>query len=554
MPIQTATRWALVGVTLFGLLWAHALGLTAFAPPSNIDWMLDGDWLGHLYGWLFTRHAPWSVPLAQAPDLVAPTGSSAALTDAIPVLAVVSKLLSPLFGERMQLFGVWMVAGVVGNGVVGVLVCRAWLKDVWSLTWAGCVWVMNPIVSARYGHPPFFAFWVLSALVGACVWPVVDARSARRTVAVTLGLGFLGCGTNGYLAVMASGLVGASLLRLALFKRMLPNPEAWLYLALGPAVCLFSLWLFGFISGARSAPVDALAAEGFGQFSADVLAFFNPAAWSRLFGPMPVTGRQLEGYAYLGFGVIVLLALHLVLAARRGVNTRGAAQWLPLAAVMGTMALYALSNHVTVYGKHVADWSAFYARLGPFPSVFRSSGRFVWPLFAWLTLAACVGAARVQTLWIRQGVLLLAALFQVVDFDATRAPIRHPYPPFVPFKDAAWQLMRAGYRHIAIHPIQIQWTCGFDGPLVARLSWEAYRQGLSINSGHVGRAPLGTDCKRHLTPEEMEPTTVYVPYFQEYFGDFERADMACARLDGQRVCVSKKNDTPLLQELVRRGE
>jgi len=435
---------------------------------------------------------------------------------------------------------------------VGVLVCRVWLKDTASLIFAGCLWVMNPIVSVRYGHPPFFAFWVLSALVGACVWPITGAQSARRTVAVTLVLGFIGCGTNGYLAVMASALVGASLLRLVLFNRRLPLPEALAYLAAGPAVSLLSLWLFGFISGAKSAPAGSLGAEGFGQFSADLLCFFNPATWSRFFGPMPVTGRQLEGYAYLGLGTLFLLAVRVGRLLKERPTGRQWLQWLPLGMVMLGMAFYALSSHVTVAGRLVADWSSWYAKLGPWPSVFRSSGRFVWPLFAWLTLTATISVARIQTAWVRQGLLMGAALLQLVDFDPTRTPIHHPFATFVPLKDPAWQLMKEGYRKIAIHPVQIQWTCGFDGPLVAKLSWEAYRQGLGINSGHVGRAPPGTDCQRHLPPHEIEPTTVYVPYFKEFYRDFEVPNVACASFDGHLVCVSRENPTPLLQEIVRR--
>ena len=40
--------------------------------------------------------------------------------------------------------------------------CRAWFKDTASLIFAGCLFVVNPIVSTRYGHPPFFIFWVLT--------------------------------------------------------------------------------------------------------------------------------------------------------------------------------------------------------------------------------------------------------------------------------------------------------------------------------------------------------------------------------------------------------
>lgn len=553
MATRSVTLRALALVAVFGFIWAKALGLTQFADPTYIDWMIEGDWLGHLFGWLFTRVAPWSVPLAQAPALVAPAGSSAALTDAIPLLSVFGKLISPFFGDRMQLFGLWMVTGVMGTGLAGVLVCRAWLRDTASLALAGCLFVMNPIVSTRYGHPPFFAFWMLTALVGACLWPVVNLQGARRTAAVTLGLGFLACATNAYLAVMASLLVGASIVRLVLVSRQFKVGEAIGWLVAGPVVSLGSLWLFGFIAGARSSPMGNLAIEGFGQFSADTLTFFNAATWSRFLPAIGMGGRQYEGFAYLGLGTIALLLLRVALLWRHRPTRLEFLTWVPLGLGMALMAFYALSNHVTVAGQPVADLSGLYDKLAPWPSVFRSSGRFVWPLFAWLTMTSVVGLSRVQTSWVRHFVLGGAVLLQLADFDVTRTPLHKQYPVFHPLQDPAWKLM-AGYQHIVIHPVQIQWTCPFNHELVAKLSWEAVVQRLTINSGHVGRAPPGTDCNRHFTPAELRDDTLYLPYFAPFLPDFQTAGFVCGPIEGSTVCVSPRRETPLLRELLRRVE
>jgi hypothetical protein len=552
MAPASTTRNALILVSLFGLAWAHAIGLTQFFAPSNIDWMIEGDWMGHLFGWLFVKNGPWSLPLAQAPDLVYPAGSSAALTDAIPLLSVIGKLLSPLFGDRVQFFGAWMVLGVIGTGVAGVLVCRAWLHDTISLALAGCLFVMNPIVTTRYGHPPFFAFWLLTGLVGACVWPVTSLLGARRTAAVTLLLGFLACATNAYLAVMASLLVGASIVRLVLVSRQFKAPEAVGWLVAGPVVSLSALWLFGFISGVRSTPMGSLAIEGFGQFSADLLTFANPATWSRFFGPIPTQFRQYEGFAYLGLGTLALLGVR-VLGLAKVRPVRGELLTLvPVLLACALMAAYAPSNLVTFAGKPVLDLSAFYAKLGPWPAVFRSSGRFVWPLFALLTMLAVLWlsklgrATRLVLLW-------SAVLLQFVDFDPTRAPLHKPWPTFTPLRDPAWQLMKDGYRHVVVHPVQIQWTCPFNGPFIAGLSWEAYRGHLSINSGHVGRPPPGTDCQRHLPPAELSRDTVYIPYFKDFLVDFQRPELVCGPVEDKVVCVFRDHDTPLLRELLRRA-
>lgn len=552
MAPRPVTLRALLIVIAFGLIWAHALGLTQFANPVFIDWMMDGDWTAHLYGWLFTRNGPCGLPLAQAPDLVAPTGSSAALTDAIPLLSVTGKLLSPFFGERMQLFGLWMVGGVIGTGVAGVLACRPWLKDTASLALAGCLFVMNPVVSTRYGHPPFFSFWIITGLVGACCWPVTDLRTARRTGAVTLLLGFLACSVNPYVAVMCSVLVGASLLRLAL-TRQLNAPEALGWLAAGPLVALTSLWLFGFVAGARSSSTETLGAEGFGQFSADLLTFVNPFNWSRILGALPFNHRQYEGFAYLGLGTLALLVVRAGLLVKFRPSRRDLLLAVPLLLAVGVTSLYSLSNIVTVAGKPIVNFSAFYAKLAPWPSVFRSSGRFIWPLFAFLTMIAALASARLKTPWVRQFVLGGGVLLQLTDFDPSQTRLQHPWPPFVPLKDPAWGLMSEGYRHVVVHPIQIQWQCPYDAPFIASLSWEAYRQHLSINSGYVGRPPAGIDCNAHFPLSSLRDDTVYIPYFPQYFADFQQPQLACGQVEGKLVCVSRAKDTPLLRALLQRS-
>ncbi|MEW5739878.1 MAG: DUF6311 domain-containing protein [Myxococcota bacterium] len=539
-------------VSAFGLGWYLALGGGQTINPTNVSWMLEGDWMGHLFGWLFTRNGPWALPLASAPDLVHPAGSSAALTDAIPLAAVVAKLFSPLAPEAFQYFGLWMLLGTIGLGVAGVLVLRPHVKDPALLTLGGMLCVMNPIVSTRYGHPPFYGFWALTGLVGLSLWPVAELKSARRVAGAALVLGFLGCAMNAYLALMASGLMFAAVVRLALVERRFSRREGAAWVAATPAVAVLSLWLFGFISGARSSPVENLAIEGFGQFSADPFTFVNPFTWSRFLPALPVAPRQYEGYAYLGLGILALLAFRLALLARFRPSRDELKSLAPLLLVALVMAFYALSNQVIVGGRLVAHLD-FYDRLAPLPSIFRSSGRFVWPLHVLLTLTAILGAARLTRIWLARVVLGLAFLVQVIDFNVATSTLGRPAPEFRPFRAPEWKLLGQDYRHLYIHPVQINWTCPFNPVLVAKLSWEAYRQRLTINSGHVGRAPPGTNCTRHLAPAELDPQTVYIPYFQEYYPDFATAGWVCGVLEGVPLCVSPARETALKQLLQQRA-
>ncbi len=548
-PWSTTSR-ALVVVGTFGLVWAHAIGLTRFVDPTDIDWMFEGDWQAMLFGWLFTRAAPWSLPLAQAPGLLYPHGSSTALTDAVPLLSVLGKLLSPLFGERFQLHGLWMVSGVVGTGVAGVLVSRPHLRDAPSLTLAGLLFVMNPVVTSRVGHPPFFALWMLLGLVGLCFWPLSDARTARRVALGLVGIEVLICSVTAYLAVMGAVVMAGGIWRVVLSRR-LSWREALGWLLAAPTAALGTLWAFGFVAGATGGGSAQIAVEGFGEFSADLLALINPMGWSRYVPTLGMRGRQYEGFSYLGLGVFALLLLRLALLRRHRPSRASLLTALPVLLALTLTTIYSWSNIVTVGGVQVADFSSFYERLGQWPSVFRSSGRFMWPLYLALTLSA-VTAARHLGASARVAVLFAAVVVQLTDVNPLRANLHRQWPHFTGLTDPAWRLLGNDYRHLLVHPVQIQWTCPFDEKLVAGLSWEAYTQGLTINSGHVGRAPPGTDCHRHLREDELNDDTVYVPYFPQYFADLPAERFICGRLDGRRVCVSRARDTAFARALAGR--
>lgn len=545
--------WATWLPGLYGVVWYLALGGARTLDPSRARWMLEGDWFSYFFAWCFYRNADWALPLGGIPQLQYPFGTTVGLTDAIPLLSAAGKVISPLAPEEFQLFGWWMCAGLAAMGVVGSRLVARVSADRWLQVLGGALLVMNPIISTRYGHPPFFGLWALFGLIGLTLAPPEDATRAQRLAWALL---FAACGTHPYLAVMCGPVVMALALRLVLEKRV-RGTRVLLALGAPPLVAAFGLWLFGYLSSLGKVEGGA---EGFGQFSADLLTLFNPSSWSRFFTPIAQGPRQYEGFAYLGLGggLMALIALGFGLSSWR--HPRRALTGLPLVLVALALAFYALSDVITLAGKPVLELHGFYAKLGPLPSMFRSSGRFVWPLHALLVLGGLVVVARwsARSPLLARGVLLIAVLAQLADVNPTASTFANPGTAAITlqsFKTDAWLTMGRDYRHLAIVPPQLQWFSPFDGPLVAQLSWEAYRQKMSMNSGHVGRPPAAFRWDAHL--ESPDPQTVYVVYFREYLQDFTRLGWTCGVSEGLVACVDPSRATTLkaaLEEGVRRGE
>ena len=78
---------------------------------------------------------------------------------------------------------------------------------------------------------------------------------------------------------------------------------------------------------------------------------------------------------------------------------------------------YALSWFIAFKGQPVAQLPELYAKRGSLTSVFRSSGRFTWPLHALFTLAALSVVVRFGTrVWLQRGVLAAALPAVLLSF------------------------------------------------------------------------------------------------------------------------------------------
>ncbi|MFP2913257.1 hypothetical protein ACLESD_51285, partial [Pyxidicoccus sp. 3LFB2] len=294
--------------------------------------------------------------------------------------------------------------------------------------------------------------------------------------------------------------------------------------------------LFGYFGG------SGLGAEGFGDFSADLAALFNPMGWSRLLPTLRAAPRQGEGYGYLGAGALLLLALSLVAAAFRFRALR-AVPWrrgVPLAVVVLLMAVYALSWRVTWTGQQVADLRALYEPLSRLTSAFRSSGRFVWPLCYLLVTGALLLWLRLwrERPWVGTVALALAVAVQAYDWRQERSPLQRT-GDFRRLQAPEWAELQGAYRHLALFPPHVQWVCRYDEPVVNALGYTAYRLGLTFNSGYASRTPpeLARECQAPLRPGGVDADTAYV-VAPEALASFLQQGARCGVIEGLPVCVA----------------
>ncbi|MBL0698592.1 DUF6311 domain-containing protein [Comamonas sp. JC664] len=547
---SSASRWAPWAAAMGGLAWFLWLGGARAIPPTRVDWALREDWAASTFGWLFYRNAPWSLPLTSSPNQLHPHGTSVALTDGNPLLAVLFKPFDALLPADFQYHGLWLALGFALMGWFGAKLVSVVSPRPTHQVLGGLLLALAPPMAARLGHLTLCSHWLLVAMMWLHLRPTPDARAAKRSLLLAAGLTAIGAGTHPYLAAMLAPLAMALSVRLTLGRVI-----GWGQAALASAgivlldVCIFAL--FGYFVGGSS-----LGAEGFGQFSSDLTTLFNPQDWSRVLPSLPVARRQAEGFGYIGAGALLLVLLAGVGAAFRVRELKGLA-WqraVPFTVAVLLLAVYALSSRVTWAGQTVVDLGAVYEPFSRLTSAFRASGRFIWPLsYAVMGGALLLGLRQWRDrAWVGTAALAVAVAVQAYDVREDKSELRRRPDGFRRLTAPEWAELKGHYRHLALFPPQVQWVCPYNEPLVNSAGYLAYRLGLTFNSGYVTRTPpaMAEQCNATMRPGGLDADTVYVVVRQQV-GNFLRAGARCGLLDGLPVCVAGARTDAFAQALGR---
>jgi hypothetical protein len=472
ISISAYAGGSLLGVV--GFFWIYSSTyLTGevpfFSPPSaDVAQSLVGAnyFLADYWHWL---------PL-KVPNLESPEGLSIVYTDSIPLLALIVRLVMGQGIAPLNYFGFWILFCFALQGAGAVYLLRSFGERRFVVLLLGSVLLllMVPFLARQgFGHLALCGHFLLLFALGLAVRVVRDgvwlpraATFAALTAAAAL--------VHPYLAAMVGGCCAIAALSI-----WVDRGRFWAAIS-------------GLIAAAGIMAVVALAAGftdaastrgGFGTYSLNLLGPFWPQQ-SGLFGAnLPIldaTRGQYEGYAYLGAGILLLVALSLaMLVARRREF------WPRLQAgrvlILGMAVTYLFAASSVGYAGYVKLYD-----FSPAPSVFelfRASARFAWlPLYLG-TAAAIITVARSLSRVAVLGILALAVAVQALDLAPLRLSVaNHVTKPKEWLIDRpAWDMLLASHTNLRILP---NYWCGmrsFEQPFL-EITYLASRHNIPVNT------------------------------------------------------------------------
>lgn len=523
--------------------WFFHLGYGPTLDPEFVSWMWREDWAAYQWGFSFFRNAPWAWPLGSIPNLFYPHGTSVGFTDTNPWLCLLLKPLSPLLPRDFQFSGFWFLLCYTLQAWFGCQIARTVTRDPVQIALGGLLFATTPVLPVRARHVALCALFFVTAGVWLNLKRADSEQTLRRDLRVSWLLSAWAAGTHGYLSVMLFALCCSFYVRLYLVDRRIDGRRFALSLAVALGLTLTIYYLFGFI-GWR--PTD-LSIPGFGIYSADLSTLFNSQGLSRFVPGLTVLPGQWEGFAYVGVGVLVLLALlvvRFIMEPRPWLQALHR-QW-PLALVLVASFVYSLSNQVTWRGVLITDLSSLYAPLTELTGTFRSSGRFAWLLHLGLIALALRAAHLPAYPHLSRALLTFALCVSVAEQSAIQLPF--PAVPLYAF-GGPFQGSGRDYSHLEVVPLQLQWECPYNEPLVNAFSYLAYRERMTFNSGNFMRKQPGARALCNHVPTALEPRSIYI-LAPDLVATMRARGGECGKLDGLDICVQAGRQTPLEQALV----
>lgn len=388
-PNPSYYRLALFGtpVLLFLLFFNPAI-----LDPTNIGWVMHGDWAQHFLGWHAYRNGADSF---NHQDLLAhPTGLSILYTDSNPLFSLPLKLISPWLPDNFQFIGPWFLLCLCLQYVFALRLMERYAPTAWSALGGALLLCLLPTFYNRIGHDTLFAHWLI--LWSLYVFFVVETpRDKAVGWAANLTMASL---VHPYLLIMCLFIWAADQwLALQTLRR---TRDVNALLALGAAagvsavLCLIALWAGGAFSGTSPA------GDGFGIYSMGLDGPFNPSGLPSIlsFLPRQEPRQAFEGFQYLGAGVLVLIGAAWWLTRRSRTRlpqtteatvsetpqTQTATEtafarmrvlkWLLIA-----LTVLAVSTKIQIFGKTLIDIPLPDAA-APVLGVIRASGRLFWPV------------------------------------------------------------------------------------------------------------------------------------------------------------------------------
>ncbi|MCR5748573.1 MAG: DUF6311 domain-containing protein [Lachnospiraceae bacterium] len=416
---------SLIGALVFLLIYGPFV-----LNPVYDDWIFETgerDLIQHYLGFCTYRSSPWQFPIGLVTTASYPHDMSVIYTDAIPLFAFFGKMLNPLLPRVFQYMGIYgFISFALMGGIGASIIYELTGKEKESVL-SSLFYVLSwTVVYRMFYHTSLASQWLV--LLAIYIWLTCDpGKNTIKNCVIYFVLSCVSILIHPYLWAMCGGIIIMSLAEYLIRTKKIVR--ALIYGADYCVTGLLALYVFGAFSGGVGAKLDV------GEYEANMNTFYNSMNMGLLPG-FSVALYQYEGFGYLGAGVLFLgvCAVMLMLIKKKIPHISLRRVMFVITAVCFTV--FSIIPEISFNDKillnikldKVSDYIV---------GIFRSNGRFIWPVCFILLTGLLV--YMIRNMKSRQIILLLSfcVIIQAVDMM-----------PFI--KEKHRLFARSDYEHVGL--------------------------------------------------------------------------------------------------------
>jgi len=400
-------------ITLFFLFLSITLSVLYFGinniSINNTNWLINYDNISDFLALKFFINDTWRFPLGSNPNYGGIT-NSIVYSGAVPILSFISKIFKNILPFNFHFFSIWIVLCFFLQLFFSFNIIYFYTKNAKYSLIGSLFFLISPTLIERiFYHLSLSAHWLILSIL---YFEIINNKkyiNYQRT--------FLICLSS--LIHFYFTIILYLISIIFIFDKFLKDKNYYSFLRINLIISI-SLLTVMYVSGYFVIPAIDSIAFGYGIYKANLLTFIDPKSvsmsysWSIFLGDIYNSAGELEGFSYLGLGIIILLFFLLCSLNKLKFFLVGNYKYLIIFVIFFILAVSFTINIGKYEIINLALPDILYAPL----SIIRASGRFIWPSYYIIILASICLLYKVNK---NVYLLFLFLLFQMFDFsDALR--------------------------------------------------------------------------------------------------------------------------------------
>ncbi len=482
-------------VFLIGLAVGAISFLIVFGPGvlnvTNDTWLISdgGDMSQHYVGWIYYRNSPLTFPIGLLEGITSPDKFSVTYMDSIPILAFIFKIFAKVLPGTFQYFGIYGFVTFMLQGGLGGLLIYSLTKNVRSSIAGSVLFTFTPVFLQRMYTHTALAFHpvILLSLYFFFNRDFLKKKRFRDVIFWTVLMAVASTIHIYFVPMILLIMLGYYFFEV--FSK--DWYKALIKIAITIGITLIVMYIFGDFYGNSKLNVG-----GLGDYNSNVNALLNDQGTSiveRLKGETS-TGRW-EEYSYLGAGIIGLAVISVIGLFTGHFWKKLKISYLPIALMVLAFLVLSMLPSMRI-GPYTIFTVHFSEDVQSKLAMFRSNGRFMWPVIYLIMTGAIV---YVTKNFKKLGACVVIVMTALQLFDLThyiREKNENINTAFTDHKSAltsdAWNKIKAKEVYFMYEPVTTKHMMGYT----FNLGKYAADHGMVMNDFYVSRKNDGNIIKK----------------------------------------------------------